>query len=59
MLTDLQADPQERRELSRRHPEVVRRLWKQLLDKVGSRPPRYSKTFMESPPRDPPKSWYR
>jgi arylsulfatase A-like enzyme len=58
MLFDMQADPHERRELSRRHPEVVRRLWRQLVEKTHSRPPRYSKTFMESPPREPPKSWY-
>jgi arylsulfatase A-like enzyme len=59
MLFDLQADPHERRELSKQRPEVVRRLWKQLLETTHSRPPRYSKTFMESTPREPPKSWYQ
>jgi arylsulfatase A-like enzyme len=58
LLFDLEADPHERRELSRQHPTVVRRLWKQLLEKTHSRPPRYSGTFMTSPPREPPKSWY-
>ena len=58
MLFDIQADPHESRELSKRHPAVVRRLWRQLLETVGSRPPRYSKTFMDSTPREPPKSWY-
>jgi arylsulfatase A-like enzyme len=59
MLFDIAADPHEWRELSGRHPQVVRRLWKQLLEKTESRPPRYSKSFMESTPREPPKSWYR
>jgi hypothetical protein len=58
MLFDLKADPHEQRELSKQHPEVVRRLWKQLLERTQSRPPRYSKTFMESTPREPPKNWY-
>ena len=58
MLFDLKADPHEQRELSKQHPEVVRRHWKQLLERTQSRPPRYSKTFMESTPREPPKNWY-
>jgi arylsulfatase A-like enzyme len=59
MLFDLKADPHEQRELSKQHPEVVRRLWRLLLEKTHSRPPRYSKTFMDATPREPPKSWYQ
>ncbi len=59
MLFDIAADPGERRELSERHPKVVRRMWKQLMGEIESRPPRYSKGFMESTPREPPKSWYQ
>ena len=59
MLYEIAADPHETRELSRRHPKVVRRLWNQLLEETERRPPRYSKSFMESTPREPPKSWYQ
>jgi hypothetical protein len=29
------------------------------MNEIERRPPRYSKTFMESTPREPPKSWYQ
>jgi arylsulfatase A-like enzyme len=51
LLYDLEADPQERRDVSSRHPNVARDLWHRLLGEVGERPPRYSLEWTQRPSR--------
>jgi arylsulfatase A-like enzyme len=51
LLYDLNRDPDERRDVAARHPEVAQRMWERLLGEVGRPPPRYSLEWTQQPSR--------
>jgi arylsulfatase A-like enzyme len=50
-LYDLDADPGERRNVARAHPDQVDRLWRAVLRKAGGRPPYYDRPAIDATPR--------
>jgi arylsulfatase A-like enzyme len=51
LLYDLSRDPDERRDVAARHPEVANKMWERLLGEVGHPPPRYSLEWTQQPSR--------
>ncbi|MEX1142057.1 MAG: sulfatase [Thermoleophilaceae bacterium] len=57
MLFDLERDPGERDDISKRRPGVVADLYRQMVEHVGSEPPFYSQDDLVRKPRAVPSGW--
>jgi arylsulfatase A-like enzyme len=56
-LYDLEADPDERVDVSRERPEVIDRLYREMVAEIGGDPPYYSAADLARTPRTVPASW--
>jgi len=50
-LFDLEADPGERRDVAHAHPKQVDRLWRELVQRAGGRPPYFNPSKVGTPRR--------
>jgi len=57
MLFDLEADPAEMTDVSRRHPDVVEALYERMTDAIGGDPPYYEAEQIDADPREIPRDW--
>jgi len=57
MLFDLEADPAELTDVSRRHPDVVEELFERMTRAIGGDPPYYEAEQIDAEPRTVPEDW--